>query len=53
VNNTLQSFLEKGFGQSPRMLKTRLALRRSRLQKADMSIVKLPWGEGMRVCQNG
>jgi hypothetical protein len=53
VNNSLKSFLEKGFGQCPGMLKTRMALRRSQLQKSDMSVVKLPWGEGMRVCQNG
>jgi hypothetical protein len=54
VNNSLQSLLEKGFGQSPGMLKTRMALGWSLpLQKSDMAIVKLPWGEGMRVCPNG
>jgi hypothetical protein len=54
VNNSLQSLLEKGFGQSPGMLKTRMSLGRSLpLQKSDFSVVKLPWGKGMKVCQNG
>jgi hypothetical protein len=45
VNNSLQSLLEKGFGQSPGMLKTRMSLGRSLpLQKSDFSVVKLPWG---------
>jgi hypothetical protein len=54
VNHSLQLPLEKGLGQSPGVLKTSMALRRSvPLQKSDVAIVKFRWGEGMRLCQNG
>jgi hypothetical protein len=53
VNHSLQLPLEKGFGQSPGVLKTSMALGRSvPLQKCDVAVVKSPWGQGMRVCQN-
>jgi hypothetical protein len=53
-SNSLQSLLEKEFGWNPGMLKTRMALGWSLpLQKPNVAVMKLPWGEGMRVCWNG